>query len=411
MKTRSRQLRLVEPPKKKSRRTARSSRPPLTVVGLFAGIGGVEVGLAEGGHETTLLCEIEPAARAVLDARFERIAKWDDVCTLRSLPKEAQLLTAGFPCQDLSQAGRTLGIDGSRSGLVGEVFRLLRERRIANVLIENVSFMLQLGKGKALDVIIANLEDLGYRWAYRVVNSRAFGVPQRRERVYLLAMLEDDPRDVLLVDDDGEQADSRSFREVACGFYWTEGLRGLGWAVDSVPTLKGGSTIGIPSPPAIVFPDGRVGKPDLRDAERMQGFPEDWTKPAEEVAKRGHRWKLVGNAVTVPAAGWIGERLRRPGGYDPAGDLPLQSGGRWPSAAYNVGDGRFVAEVSAFPRVTRTLPLEEFLRYPIEPLSARATAGFLDRAERASLRFPDGFLDALRRHLSAMSGETRRAII
>jgi DNA (cytosine-5)-methyltransferase 1 len=407
----SRQLRLVEPPRKRSRSHGRLTRAPFNVVGLFAGIGGVELGLGRSKHVTTLLCEIEAGARAVLDARFRRVAKWDDVCTLKSLPEGTDLLTAGFPCQDLSQAGRTLGIDGSRSGLVGEVFRLLRKQRIPNVLIENVPFMLQLGKGRALDTIVSALEDLGYRWAYRVVNSRAFGVPQRRERVYLLAMLDDDPRDVLMVDDEPEPIDLRPFREVACGFYWTEGLRGLGWAVDSVPTLKGGSTIGIPSPPAIIFPDGSVGKPDLRDAERMQGFPEDWTKPAETVAKRGARWKLVGNAVTVDAAAWIGRRLRRPGVYDPSGDLPLRPGDRWPNAAYNLGDGRCSAQLSTFPVITVTQPLEQFLEHAVEPLSEKATAGFLERAGRASLRFPEGFIAALEVHLARMSGTPRRAII
>src|SRR5690606_35704194 len=78
------------------------------------------------------------------------------------------------------------------------------------------------------------------------------------------------------------------------GFYWTEGIRGLGAAVDAVPTLKGGSTIGIPSSPAILLPNGRVVTPDIRDAERLQGFPADWTQPAETVARKSVRWKLVG---------------------------------------------------------------------------------------------------------------------
>lgn len=383
----------------------------MNVVGLFAGIGGVELGLSRSKHVTTLLCEIEPAARAVLDAQFQSVSKWDDVCTLESVPENTDLITAGFPCQDLSQAGKTLGITGSRSGLVGEVFRILRNQRVPYLLIENVPFMLQLGKGKALEVIVSTLEELGYRWAYRVVNSRAFGVPQRRERVYLVAMLEGDPRDVLMVDNEVEPHDERSFRQVACGFYWTEGLRGLGWAVDSVPTLKGGSTIGIPSPPAIIFPNGTVGKPDLRDTERLQGFREDWTIPAESVAKRGARWKLVGNAVTVDSAAWIGMRLRRPGVYDPTGDIPLVRHSRWPNAAYNVGAGRYAADVSTFPVITQAKPLEEFLRHPTEPLSAKATSGFLERANRAALRFPDGFILALETHLARIEGVARREII
>lgn len=384
---------------------------PLRVAGLFAGIGGIELGLASAGHEATVLCEIEPAAVAVLEERFSDVRLQHDVCEMDGFPRGTSLVAAGFPCQDLSQAGKTAGITGSRSSLVGEVFRLLEKKKIEWVLLENVSFMLQLGRGRALDVIMTELERLGYKWAYRVANSRAFGVPQRRERIYILASLHHDPRNVLFVDDAPEPRDTRSFREVACGFYWTEGLRGLGWAVDSVPTLKGGSTIGIPSPPAIIFPSGRIAKPDLRDAERMQGFEEEWTLPAECISRRGARWKLVGNAVTVNAALWIGKRLRNPGVYDSAGDVQLRHGNTWPSAAWNVGSGRHAAELSTWPLHIASEPLATFLRHETEDLSAKAAAGFLSRAEAAKLRFPAGFLDAVRAHLAHMRGESMRAII
>lgn len=385
--------------------------PGLSAVGLFAGIGGIELGLSQAGHEASLLCEFDRAANAVLDARFPAVRRANDVRQLRSLPKETDLLAAGFPCQDLSQAGKTAGISGARSGLVGEVFRLLDRKRVEWVLLENVSFMLQLGGGRALDLIFSEFERLGYKWAYRVVNSRAFGVPQRRERVYILASRLHDPRSVLLVDDAAEPEDRRSFREVACGFFWTEGLRGLGWAVDSVPTLKGGSTIGIPSPPAIILPNGNVVKPDLRDAERMQGFEADWTLPAESVVKRGARWKLVGNAVTVNAAEWIGRRLRAPAEYDAVGDAPLGTAVAWPTAAYNVDGIRFAAAVSKWPVRVAATPLQAFLQFDTEPLSAKATAGFLSRAYRAKLRFPAGFLEALEEHLARMRGDSLRAII
>lgn len=385
--------------------------PALPTVGLFAGIGGIEVGMSRAEHETLMLCEFDPVANEVLDARFRGTKRANDVRELRSLPPATELLAAGFPCQDLSQAGKTAGINGARSGLVGEVFRLLERKRVDWVLLENVSFMLQLGGGRALDLIFSELERLGYKWAYRVVNSRAFGVPQRRERVYILASRNHDPRNVLFVDEAGEPEDRRSFREVACGFYWTEGLRGLGWAVDSVPTLKGGSTIGIPSPPAIILPTGRVVKPHLRDAERLQGFEADWTKPAEAIAKRGARWKLVGNAVTVNAAEWIGNRLRAPGEYDPAGDSVIPMGAAWPTAAYNVTGERMMAPLSKWPMGVLHEPLEAFLRYETEDLSERATAGFLSRAYQAKLRFPEGFIKALESHLSRMRGESLRAIV
>jgi DNA (cytosine-5)-methyltransferase 1 len=373
------------------------------VAGLFAGIGGLERGLDRAGHETTLLCEIDEGARAVLRKHFEA-RQHGDVATLRRLPRNVDLLVAGFPCQDLSQAGRTLGIEGSRSGLVGEVFGLLRTHAVPWLVLENVPFMLRLSRGRAMDVIVEAVEALGYHWAYRVVNSLAFGVPQRRERVLFVATLDGDPRDVLFADDAGDVVRGGVIGERACGFYWTEGTRGLGWAVDAIPTLKGGSGLGIPSPPAILCKDLRVITPDIRDAERMQGFPQDWTRPALGVGVRpGHRWKLVGNAVTVPVAHWLGKRLANP---SPVGrDVerrPLPRSHSWPRAAWNVGDGRFEAVVSAFPREPPSVDLEDWLRHPGKPLSAKATSGFLSRARQASLRFPDGFLDALEEHLDSV---------
>ena len=146
----------------------------LTTAGLFAGIGGIELGLKRF-HPTVLLCENDPGAVAVLNAKFRDIPKHGDITTLTSLPKNTDLVAAGFPCQDLSQAGTTRGIDGMRSGLVGEVFRLLRRDPVPWVLLENVPFMLQLSKGRALNVIVSELEALGYKWAYRVVDALAFG--------------------------------------------------------------------------------------------------------------------------------------------------------------------------------------------------------------------------------------------
>ncbi len=387
---------------------ARSITPPqknLPTVGLFAGVGGIELGLKSAGHETTLLCENDVGASAVLRTRFKDAEHRTDVRELRSLPKETQLLTAGFPCQDLSQAGMTVGITGDRSGLVGEVFRLLRRKRVPWVLLENVPFMLQLSKGQALEVIIRELEDMGYRWAYRVVNAQAFGLPQRRERVFLLASREHDPRDVLLAEDAGRPTIEQNAAEVACGFYWTEGVRGLGWAVDAVPTLKGGSTVGIPSPPAICMPGGRIIKPDLRDAERLQGFRVDWTKPAEQEVRRSFRWRLVGNAVCVPVAKWIGKSLTNPKGYDGTWDKVLPEGARWPRAAWSLGKGkgRFTAECSAWPRHPRRPPsLVDFLTYEGDPLSLRASSGFRSRTRTGSLRFPPGFLDAMDAHIERM---------
>ncbi len=381
----------------------------MKVAGLFAGIGGFEQGLAAAGHECRLLCELWEPARAVLSTRFPDVECKIDVRELRSLPKDIDLLVAGFPCQDLSQAGTTAGIDGERSGLVGEVFRLLDRRKLPWVVLENVPFMLQLGKGRAMRVLAEAFEERGYRWAYRVVSSLSF-LPQRRERVLFVATATNiDPSTVLLSDEVNPRKVAADLHTHAHGFYWTEGLRGLGWVPDGIPTLKRGSAVGIASPPAILLPSGDVITPDIRDAERLQGFSENWTKPAEKVGRPSLRWSLVGNAVSVPVAKWLGKRLMRPGAYDNARDSEIYLEGAWPKAARFDGRHRYAVHINAYPAWKARPPLTQFLRYDGNPLSIRATRGFISRTEIAKLRFADGFQDRLRDHLARMENlETHR---
>jgi DNA (cytosine-5)-methyltransferase 1 len=340
----------------------------------------------------------------VLEARFPGIPNAGDVTRLASLPA-ADLLTAGFPCQDLSQAGKTAGIDGRKSGLVDEVFRLIDQNRPRWVLLENVSFMLRLDRGSAMERLVSAFEERKYRWAYRVVNSLSF-LSQRRERVFFLASLEGDPADILLVDDVEPLPSNTTLDSHAHGFYWTEGTRGLGWGPDCVPTLKNGSTIGIPSPPAILLPNGEIVTPDI-DAERLQGFRPGWTKPAQRTGRASFRWSLVGNAVTKPVAGWIGKRLRTPGKYDRSRDVTPLAAGDWPRAARLDGATRREVRISPFPTWRRRKPLHEFLQYEPQLLSARATAGFLSRIDKSSLRFVPGFKDRVRAHLNHVSAIDR----
>lgn len=380
----------------------------LTVAGLFAGIGGIELGLRRAGHESALLCEIDPGAARVLRHHFPDVALTSDVRDVKALPN-VDVVAAGFPCQDLSQAGRTAGIGGTQSSLVGHVFRLLdsRKRGPKWLLLENVSFMLQLDRGRAMRYLADELERRGYAWAYRVVDTRAFGLPQRRQRVILIASKNEDPRTVLFADD-AEPFEVDFSLDRWCGFYWTEGSRGLGWAVDGVPTLKGGSTIGIPSPPAIWKPrTGEIVTPGISDAERLQGFDADWTVRAldGEGVRRGHRWKLVGNAVSVPVAEWIGTRLSAPGTFDERRTAHLLGRGvSWPKAAFGAKGRVYPIEATLWPIRRRAQHLADFLEFRLMPLSARAALGFHSRAIKAQLRFQEGFLDAVHRHGQSMLG-------
>lgn len=370
---------------------------------MFAGIGGIERGLHQAGHETRLLCEVQPAAAQVLERHFH-LTPHGDVRTLaaKNIP-EIDLLTGGFPCQDLSQAGRTKGISGKRSGLVDHMFRLLEDLQPTPkwVLFENVPFMLQLERGQAMAHLTSTLSSMGWIWAYRVVDTRAFGLPQRRQRVLFLASKTHDPRTVLF----GDEAGPRAFdaEGAAHGFYWTEGKRGLGWAVDAVPPLKGGSSVGIPSPPAIWMPDGSIVTPDLRDAERLQGFPENWTTHDGPTARKslGARWKMVGNAVSVPVARWVGRRLRKPKSSKYV-SKPIMQGRKWPSAGWGYGGEAFEVARSRWPVHYAYKSLEGFLKYPTKPLSLRASTGFRSRTREAKLRFDPAFLRAMDAHIERM---------
>lgn len=380
----------------------------MRVAGLFAGIGGLELGLEAAGMETVLLCEKDAAAQRVLKHRFPGVPLRPNITAIASLPR-VDLLAAGFPCTDLSQVGRTRGISGSESGLVDHLFRLVdRARKKPEwVLLENVPFMLRLDRGKAISHLVAALEERNYRWAYRTVDTRAFGIPQRRKRVFLLASRNNDPRDVLLCGSEAEP-DWGPPDDHACGFYWTEGNRGLGWAVNAIPTLKAGSGLGIPSPPAIRLSGGHLGVPDIRDAERLQGFHPYWTSPAGwDDGRASSRWRLVGNAVSVPVSKWLGKKLASPGAYDLEGDSALSRGGGWPAAAWGENGRVFESSASAFPVRYLYRDLETFLRFPLRHLSLKAASGFLRRIQDSSLRIPEGLEESLLQHCALLEENLR----
>jgi DNA (cytosine-5)-methyltransferase 1 len=378
-----------------------STQPKLTVTGLFAGVGGLEEGFRQAGHESTMLCEFDPLARRVLAKHFPDAELTTDVTQLKSLP-DCNVLTAGFPCQDLSQVGRRQGITGPNSGLIGAVFDLLRRQRRTPdwVLLENVPFMLSLDRGRAIRTVTEALEELGFAWAYRTIDARAFGLPQRRRRVLLLASKIHDPRPALLGIDAGAP-DAKQRGAHACGFYWTEGNTGLGWAIDSVPPLKGGSALHIPSPPAIWFPKRRlIATPAIEDAERLQGFSSGWTDLSEEEPRSARkRWRMVGNAVSVPMAKWIADRLTTETAViDPGAIQALPPDSSWPAAGWGMRGVRARSEVSEWPVQLEGQHLSAFLRHKAVPLSRKATSGFLSRLVKSCLRYDEAFRADLAYH-------------
>lgn len=379
------------------------------ILSLFSGIGGIEQGLAQAGFTNKIgFYENWASAIAVLEHRYPGTPITDDVRKLENF-QGAALVSAGFPCTDLSQAGQMKGLDGVASSLVRHVLDLLQVDRPEWVLLENVPNMLHLGQGGAMREIVAKLEQAGYGWAYRVMDSRSFGLAQRRRRVYLLAGRDSDPAPVLFREDTrGAREDGAApfARKTAFGFYWTEGNRGVGWAIDAIPTLKGSTTVSVPSPPGVWLPYGeegaRIVRPSIGAAEHLQGFEEGWT----EAAPVRDRWKLVGNAVSVPAAQWIGAGLAKVGKL-PNGDAldrtPLLAGGRWPAAASHWKGKTWAVTVTEWPtepQQPRQHLATVLKHYGWEPLSYRATKGFRDRLARSSLKYQPQFMADLSSHVN-----------
>ena len=167
---------------------------------LFSGVGGMDLGFAWAGWRHAFFAEIEPFGRAVLAERFPDVPIYSDV---RDVPEcergewdRLDVLTFGSPCQDLSVAGKRRGLDGDRSGLFWEAMRIagdgpLRPRAL---LMENVEGLLSSNRGRDFALVLDAMAERGYGWSFRVLDSQHFQVPQRRVRVFVLAIADDDPR-------------------------------------------------------------------------------------------------------------------------------------------------------------------------------------------------------------------------
>lgn len=368
----------------------------MAVVGLYAGIGGFELGFQAAGLPPVLLADKDEHCLKVLEARFEKVRREGDVGAIESLPEDTTIVTAGFPCQNLSMAGDKAGIHGSKSGDIRHMFDLLAQGQRPTLAIENVYFLLHVQRGAAMTELIRMIEALDYSWAYRVVNTLAFGLPQRRRRVFLVASKDIDPRQVLFADEVGAPEKETATLDRPIGFYWTEGRLGVGTTVDGVPPLKIASTVGIPSAPAVLFPDGQVLTPSIEAAEQLQGFEAGWTN-LDYGVRRSPRWRMVGNAVSVPAATWLAGRVSKPGNVLPLDVRTIWEKDPWPSAAYGSKGKRFAVAASEYPVTMPTPSIEAFRDDNWKPLSKRALAGFISRAEAGGLRMPEGFLAALER--------------
>jgi DNA (cytosine-5)-methyltransferase 1 len=175
----------------------------LTAVSLFAGVGGFDLALTRAGVKVVAAVEIDKKCREVLALQFPETKLFDDVkgvtgeqLRAAGFVPERGIITAGFPCQDLSIAGLRKGLAGSRSGLFWEIIRIIDETHAEQIILENVAGLLSSQSGQDMGIIITALVERGYGVCWRVLDSQNFGVPQRRRRVFIVASRGDHRRPV-----------------------------------------------------------------------------------------------------------------------------------------------------------------------------------------------------------------------
>ena len=324
---------------------------------LFSGIGGFALGLSLAGieFEEHWFSEIDKNAINIYRKHFPKAKELGDVRTIRDFSGiKADIITFGFPCQDLSVAGKRRGLEGDRSGLFFEAMRIIRELKPQYFIFENVKGLLTNNGGADFVRCLREIADIGiYECEWQLVNT-SWVLPQNRERIYFVGYIGGKSRSQIFpIEKQGKQNTQRNndkvkqLLNIVNSGNWENPQRGRIYSVEGIcPALNccGGGGL----EPKIVVPvltptreekrqNGRRfknnGDPsftlttqdqhgifngvDIRkltplECERLQGFPDGWTEYGADGKKISDsaRYKALGNAVTVNFPRMIGEKLR-----------------------------------------------------------------------------------------------------
>ena len=164
----------------------------IKIFSMFSGVGGFELGFQQANLQTQVVgfCEIDKYASQILETKFKGIKNYGDATTIdeTKLPN-FDILVGGFPCQSFSMAGKRKGFDEARGTLFFDVARILAHKKPRNFILENVKGLLSHNKGKTFETILGILSNLGYIVEWELLNSKNYGVPQSRERMYIVGHL------------------------------------------------------------------------------------------------------------------------------------------------------------------------------------------------------------------------------
>lgn len=311
-------------------------------IDLFGGVGGFRLGIervfgnrkpGKPVFKCVFYCEIDKYCVQVYDKQFQEEYEPKDITTVRAkeLP-DFDLLCAGFPCQAFSIAGKRQGFNDIRGTLFFEIARIIRAKRPKFVFLENVKGLLNHQKGKTYRIILQALSELGYEFQWMVLNSKFFGVPQNRERVFIIGNLRGQrkpeilpfreiaraipgiPQNQIVYDRKGFDSRTKGFREsmnesptlstkmgtggnnvpmVSCA-YRTRTYCGQEGHIETRKD-KIANQLTSCQKDSMVLTKERIRRLTPVECERLQGFPDNWTEGVSDT----QRYKMMGNAVTV----------------------------------------------------------------------------------------------------------------
>lgn len=318
-------------------------------IDLFAGIGGIRLGFDQAFKsdiDTVYVCEQDEKAQKTYRANFgENLYIAGDITKIgeKNVPSH-DILLAGFPCQAFSLAGQRKGFEDARGTLFFDVARIVKFHKPKVVFAENVKNLLNHDKGKTFKVIKRILSDLGYVVFYKILNSKDFGVPQNRERIYIVAFREDIAPSRFVfpykTDDSKVIADIIEEEETSPKYYlsdvYLESLRrhkkrheskgnGFGYEIRELNSIAGTIVCGGMGKERNLIIDNRltdftpvthikgninkeyIRKMTPREWARLQGFPDDF----KFVVADTHLYKQFGNSVTVPVIKAIAKNIKK----------------------------------------------------------------------------------------------------
>ena len=315
-------------------------------IDLFAGIGGFHLGLTQASNKFKCVYanEWDRYANKIYTQHFGQCDDRDIQTVDESQIPEHDLLVGGFPCQSFSIAGKRQGFYDTRGTMFFEIARIIKKRQPRYLLLENVKGLLSHDEGRTFTTIICTLDELGYDLQWQVLNSKDFGVPQNRERVFIVGHIRGQPRPEIFPITESiylsEASESKAEQTIANTLRAKQGGPGIDQTYvsrfplkfaqrnqntisgDYAFTVDGANTGGVLISKTVRAGgggsphgskqnwdsydfDGVIRRLTPLECERLQGFPDGWTQGISDT----QRYKCLGNAVTVNVVRYLASKL------------------------------------------------------------------------------------------------------